>query len=213
MTNEKGVRNFYFGHPFSKETYTNALTLKTPVSEWEADFDDVYSGAVINITPVDKVVANPESEVEHRVIRGTKVMFIGDYEKVLEMQGEFLLYKDLCNKATVKINNPDFLEFEAYTKKVLNDPLKNIFEMQSVTPEQAKKYMDYAVLYDKDKSYSDKLIEKPYFATCDEGVLILTEDFVDFNVDLRIDMELGVVGAQVQLSPNTSKYTHLYKDI
>ena len=213
MENERGIKNFYFGHPFSKETYTNALTLKTPVSEWEADFDGVYSGKVINIIPVDMVVVNPESELEHRVIRGTKVMFIGDYEKVLEMQEDILLYKDLCNRATVKINNPDFLEFEAYTQKVLNDPLKNIFDMQSVTPEQAKKYMDYAVMYDKAKTYSDRLIEKSYFTTCDEGVLILTEDFVDFNVDLRIDMELGVVGAQVQLSSNTSKYTHLYKDI
>lgn len=216
-TNQQGIRNLYFGHPFSKETYTNSFRLKTPVPVWQADFDGVYSGKVIDLIPKDSVELpsddDVEHSVEHRVVRGTKVMFIGDYEKVLEMSSDLAVYKDLCNLAMVKVNNPDYLDFDVYTKKILKDPLKNIFEMKSVTPELAKKYMDYATYYDRDKKYSDRLILKPYFTSCDSGVLLLTEDFSDFNLDLTIYADLGVVSAKVWLSENTSKYTHNYKEI
>lgn len=186
--------------------------LRTPVSTWKADFDGIYSGKEIFITPEDYDVP-ADFELERRVIRGTKVIFIGDYEKVLEMQQDVMLYHDLCNKATVKVNNPDYLDFEVYTRKILQDPLKNIFDMQSVTPEQAKKYMDYAVLYEKDKVHSDKLIIKPYFASCDAGILILSEDFVDYNVDLDVVPDIGVVGIKVWQSENTSKYIKNYVEV
>ena len=186
--------------------------LKTDVKEWEADFDEVYSGKDIEITPFENVDLS-SAEHEQRFVRGTKVMFIGDYAKVLEMQDDISVYRDLYNRAMIKINNPDYMEFDVYTKRILKDPLKNIFEMQSVTSDLAKKYMDYAVLYDKDKKHSDKLILKHYFVTTDAGVLILTEDFVDYNIDLDVDIETGVLGIKIKQSENTSKYTEMYKDI
>lgn len=212
MQNGMGSRNLYFGHPFSKETYTNSVRLKTPFGTWESDFDGIYSGERIKLVPSEPFDVD-DVETEDRVIRGTKVIFIGDYEKVDAMHSDMQVYKDLCNKATVRVNNPDYLDFETFTAKVLKDRLKDVFALSSVSPELAKKYMDYAILYDKDKKHSDRLIVKPYFVSCPEGVLVLTEDFVDFNIQLKVSVDLGVVGAEIWMSENTSHYLYNYKEI
>ena len=140
-------------------------------------------------------------------------MFIGDHSKIEDMQEDLGIYHDLYSKAMIKINNPDYMEFDVFTDRILHDPMKSVFEVKSISPEQAQKYMEYAVLYDKDKQHSDKLILKPYFYSTDAGVLILTEDFADFNLQLKISPEFGVVGCEFWLSESTSHYTHYYKDI
>ena len=212
-TNSLGTQNLYFGHPYSKETYTNSVMLKTPIQSWEANLDGIYSGNDIKFEPESSYDSISEIETEYRVIRGTKVMFIGDYNKVLEMENDPSVYNLIKNNALIKVNNPDYMEFDAYTKKVLNDPLKNINDIKTITPYQAKKYMDYAVRYDKDKKFSDKLIMKPYFMSFENGCLILTEDFVDYNITLQVSPEDGVVGITVKQSKNTSKYIDQYKEI
>ena len=210
--NQQGIRNLYFGHPFSSETYTNSVQLRTPVKNWITDLDGVYQGHHLLLTPGEPVESN-SFEDEQRVIRGTKCLFIGDFEKIIDMQEDVGVYHDLCSKATIKVNNPDYLDFEAYTAQILNDPMKSIYDVQDVTVEQAKKYMEYGILYDKDEVHSNKLILKPYFVSFDEGVLILTNDFVDFNLNLKIDPEQGVVGCEFWLSENTSHYLNYYKEI
>ena len=211
--NGNGIRNLYFGHPYSKETYTNSVMLKTPVEHWEADFDGIYSGKEIALSPVGFDARGIEADLEHRVIRGTKVMFIGDYLSVLEMEEDVQLYHGLCELAMIKINNPEFMEFDAYTANVLHDPLVDINEVSSITRDVGKKYMEYAVKYNNDKRYSDRLILKPYFKSTGSGVLVLTEEFKDFNIDFDVSHELGVIGVRIRLSGNTSKYTQQYKDV
>lgn len=163
--------------------------------------------------PVADDVEFGNTEDELRVIRGTKVMFIGDFTKIEDMMDDIGIYHDLCSKAMIKINNPEYMEFEVFTERVLNDPMKSVFELNSISPDQAKKYMEYAVLYDKDKKHSDKLILKPYFYSTDSGVIVLTDAFVDFNLQFKISPEFGVVGCEFWISENTSRYTHYYKDI
>ena len=203
--------NLYFGHPFSKETYTNSCQLKTPSAVWEIELDGIYSGNKVELISGDPIVSDYETEL--RIIRGTKSCFIGDYVHVLEMQNDVSLYHKLVSKATVHINNPEYLDFETFTRQVLNDPLSNVENLKSITPEQAKKYMEYAVLYDKDERHSNKLINKAYFASTEFGVLILSEQFVDFNFEMKIDPERGVVGATCWISDNTSHYLANYKEI
>ena len=210
--NEQGIRNLYFGHPFSRETYTNSFQLRTPVESWSADFDGVYSGDKIELVP-DDVLTPLESCDELRIVRGTKSMFIGDFSFVQEMQGDIGIYHTLQSKAMVKLNNPNYLDFSVYTDRILHDPLMSIDEVKSLTSDKAKKYMEYAVKYDNDKQYSDKLIQKPYFTTCPAGILILTEDFVDYNINLQVDPESGVIGCTVWMSESTSKYTKHYKEL
>ena len=185
---------------------------RTPVRSWLADFDGIYSGKVIDLIPEDTVIYS-EVETEHRTIRGTKAMFIGDYEKVLEMESDREVFYEMKSNAMIRVDNPEYLDFEVYTRRILKDPLKNIFEVNTIKPELAKKYMEYAIKYDKDTKYSNKLIIKPYFTTSDAGILILTEDFMDFNLELSVDPENGVVGAKCWISENTSKYTGQYLDI
>ena len=211
MKSSKG-RSLYFGHPYSKETYTNSVQLKTPVECWEGNIDDIYTGAVIDIVPVDYVNTNALAS-EHRVIRGTKVMFIGDYQKVQEMLERKDFYYQCVENAKVKWNNPDYMSFEKYTKQILKKPLKSVEEIDTLNAEQAKQYMEAAVAYDRDKKYSDKLVLQPFFKTFEDGVLILSEDFVDYNLDLDIDPKLGVVGIHIQQAECTSHYLYLYKEI
>jgi len=164
---------------------------------------------LIPLAPVDL----GQVENEYRIIRGTKCMFIGDFEKILDMETDIGVYHDLCNQATIKVANPDYMDFETYTTKILNDPLKSIYDVKQVSVEQAKKYMEYGILYDKDEVRSNKLILKPYFVSFDEGVLILTDDFVDYNLDLQIDPEFGVVGCTFWMTENSSHYTQYYKEL
>ena len=188
------------------------MQLKTPVEWWEGNFDEIYSGQVIDLVPVD-YKNNNEVTSEHRVIRGTKVMFIGDYQKVQEMLESKSYYHQCVENAKVKWDNPDYIPFDQYTRQVLKTPLDSVETMTSINPEQAKQYMEAAVAYDRDKKYSDKLVLQPFFKSFDDGILILSEDFVDFNLDLDIDPKLGVVGAHIQLAECTSHYLYLYKEI
>lgn len=176
------------------------------------DLDGIYSGKHIALKPVFPVAADDLHE-EKRYVRGTKCCFIGDFEKILEIKNDTSVYSDLCNKATVRVANPDYLDFDVYTKRILNDPLSSLDQLESLSPELAKKYMEYGIKYDKDKKYSDKLIVKSYFASCDSGVLILTDDFVDVNLELQISETVGVVSCELWISESTSHYLDYYKDI
>ena len=210
--------NLYFGHPFSRETYTNSVDIKSAVKAWEADLSELYSGGIITFHEQGDVPHNDayfqDVDTELRIIRGTKVLFIGGVVSVLEMRDDVGIYHDLLSKSLVRTNNPDYMDFSAYTSHVIGDPLKNIEDVTSIDSATAKKYMDYVLLYDKDKKHSDHLIIKNHFTLYeDRGIFISTSDFQDFNVNLKISMEYGVVGFTVQMLPNTSHYLDNYKEI
>lgn len=180
----------YIGHPMQKEYLTNT-TLKCDkgsyIYHWEQQGDSMQSLSLIRNT------VSPESLdfSEVRTIKGSLALFIADVFVLKKFENSANL---LLTSAKKQRKNPRFLTFEEYTDKVLHDPLESLDFKETMTREEAEKYIKYRDLYDKDTAYSDS--KEIYCSNVlSETFLLFTyaeEQNFTFNLGIKDNLLYGI---------------------
>ncbi len=189
-------KKVYLGHPQAEKLYQVNMILKAHEGEWELSVekdDDLFKEVMLICSGYN------EEEIdfsEKRVIKDTKSIMFVDYDRyegLSEASLEGLI--EACKKFR---DNPDFLSFEDYTEKVLNDRLESLDDIQTIDKELAFKYVRYRDKYDADKKYSDT--KAPYWVdmTRTDMYLFATEGPHKYNIYLGYQSG-EFVGLKIQL--------------
>lgn len=181
----------YIGHPKQNNEYLTNTTLKCDAGPYIYQAD--IQGDSMTSLSVMRSGVSPESLdfSEIRTIKGSPALFIADILvlKKFEQNADLLLAS-----AKKQRKNTNFLSFEAYTDVVLKDPLQSLDFKETMTREEAEKYIKYRDIYDSDTKYSDPM-ETYWSNILSETFLLFSyaeEQNFTFNLGIKDNLLYGI---------------------
>lgn len=172
------------------------MILKAHAGEWHLSVekeDDLFKEIILIC---DGYVEEDIDFSEKRVIKDTNSIMFIDYDRYEGLNDTVL--EGLIDSCKKYRDNPDFLSFEDYTEKVLNDRLESLDDVKTIDKDLAFKYVRYRDKYDADLKYSDP--KAPYWVDMirTDMYLFATEDQHKYNIFLGY-FNGEFVGLKIQL--------------